>query len=264
MVLKMFHVRNIRVKSFGQQTAFAKVFSKISKLFQLSHEMLDAKSERPIIKGVIFDMDGTLTIPCLDFKKLKQELKIPLTRDILEYVSELPENQKLSAFKIIEDFETDGRKNLKLQPGIQELFKFLLQDTNLKVGLITRNDQTSVDHFLCKFKAEHNSLFDDNSSPFSIMLTREFKPVKPDPASVFHICSEWNIKPENIIVVGDDVKDIDCGKNAGTFTILVNNTSNNSAKAKASFNIDSLPEIIHLLRNNFAVVTSYDSQTTDR
>ena len=48
------------------------------------------------------------------------------------------------------------------------------------------------------------------------ILTRDFKPAKPDPAPVFHICKQWKIECCNVVVVGDHRHDIECGKSAGT------------------------------------------------
>ena len=39
--------------------------------------------------------------------------------------------------------------------------------------------------------------------------------MKPDPAAVHHICSNWNVPEETVFVVGDSLHDIDCGKEAG-------------------------------------------------
>ena len=47
------------------------------------------------------------------------------------------------------------------------------------------------------------------------MITRDFEPVKPDPAAVHHICAGWGCSPEDVMVVGDDKTDIECGNRAG-------------------------------------------------
>lgn len=48
------------------------------------------------------------------------------------------------------------------------------------------------------------------------ILTREFQPVKPHPAAILHIASKWNMKPQNMIMIGDDKHDILCGSSAGS------------------------------------------------
>ena len=100
--------------------------------------------------GVVFDMDGTLTVPCLDFKKLRQLLGIIDNSDILSHVAGLSEIKKREAMTIIEKFEEEGRENLQVQSGIKELFQFLNGESGLNVGLVTRNSGEAVDHFLSK------------------------------------------------------------------------------------------------------------------
>lgn len=42
---------------------------------------------------------------------------------------------------------------------------------------------------------------------FSPALSREFRPYKPDPAPLLHICSLWDVQPNEVIMVGDSLKD---------------------------------------------------------
>ena len=42
---------------------------------------------------------------------------------------------------------------------------------------------------------------------FSPALSREFRPYKPDPAPLLHICSAWEVQPNEVIMVGDSLKD---------------------------------------------------------
>ena len=39
--------------------------------------------------------------------------------------------------------------------------------------------------------------------------------MKPDPAALLHIADTWKTEPSRLIMVGDDEKDILCGKSAG-------------------------------------------------
>eukprot|EP00795_Rhopilema_esculentum_P006002 gene6002-11370_t len=200
------------------------------------------------LHGVVFDMDGTLTVPCLDFMKLRKQLCINKNIDILAHVDSLVGNEKDNAMKTIEAFEEEGRKSLELQPGIEELFTFLLHETSLrpKLALVTRNNTLAVKHFLEKCATDN--VCADAHELFSIILTRDFKPVKPHPAALLHIASKWDTDPNNIIIVGDDKHDILCGKSAGAMTVLLNNEKNEAAKELAEYNVDKLTEIIPILK----------------
>ena len=99
------------------------------------------------VHGIVFDLDGTLTLPVLDFAKLRSNLQCPKGVDILQFCNSKSGSEKELALQLVEEFEEEGRKNTKLQPGVFELLKFLSQ-CGLKRALITRNSQASVDKFL--------------------------------------------------------------------------------------------------------------------
>ena len=42
---------------------------------------------------------------------------------------------------------------------------------------------------------------------FSPALSREFRPYKPDPTPLLHICSSWEVQPNEVMMVGDSLKD---------------------------------------------------------
>ena len=136
------------------------------RVWRLKSSSLPLKMESTL-QGLVFDMDGTLTMPCLDFKKLRKLLNIDDKVDILGHVETLAKGEREKSMKIIEGFEDEGRRNLELQPGIDELFNFLVKDTNLKLALLTRNDTKAVEHFLGK--CSENNAFPSNNVPFSIV-----------------------------------------------------------------------------------------------
>ena len=67
------------------------------------------------IRGVIFDMDGTLTLPVLRFAEMKEKLGLKPTDDILPTVQKFPPEERAKAFEIIEEFEREGVENMKVQ-----------------------------------------------------------------------------------------------------------------------------------------------------
>lgn len=44
---------------------------------------------------------------------------------------------------------------------------------------------------------------------------------KPDPAPLLHIARELDVKPGQLAMIGDGVQDIECGRNAGAFSVGV-------------------------------------------
>ena len=60
------------------------------------------------IRGVIFDMDGTLTVPVLDFVEMRTRLGLPLGTDILPAVLNMSSEERERAMSIIHEMEDEG------------------------------------------------------------------------------------------------------------------------------------------------------------
>jgi phosphoglycolate phosphatase-like HAD superfamily hydrolase len=63
---------------------------------------------------------------------------------------------------------------------------------------------------------------------FSPIITREFRPPKPDPAGILHIAKDWGLEGRGgrLIMVGDSIDDITAGRKAGAATVLLANDGN--------------------------------------
>lgn len=57
------------------------------------------------VKGICFDMDGTLTIPALDFAKMRELTGVPDGKPILETVLQYPEPRRSEAMAVIKQVE---------------------------------------------------------------------------------------------------------------------------------------------------------------
>ncbi|KAK4776350.1 hypothetical protein SAY86_005038 [Trapa natans] len=96
---------------------------------------------------------------------------------------------------------------------------------------------------------------------FSPALSREFRPYKPDPAPLLHICSSWNIQPNEVKMEGDSLKDdIACGKRAGAFTSFLDQSGRyedsqfDFVDLKPDLKASSLSGIFHLLEAHFDLI----------
>ncbi|XP_057547271.1 haloacid dehalogenase-like hydrolase domain-containing protein At2g33255 isoform X2 [Amaranthus tricolor] len=209
------------------------------------------------LRGVVFDMDGTLTVPVIDFPAMykavlgeEQYLTIksqnPSGIDILHHIESWNPNEQQKAYQIIADFERQGLDRLQIMPGATELCGFL-DSKKIRKGLITRNVKDSVDIFHLRF-----------GMTFSPALSREFRPCKPDPAPLLHICSTWDVQPDEVIMIGDSLKDdVVCGKRAGAYTCLLDENGRYDSPEFASvehqpdFKVSSLTEVHSLLETHF-------------
>ena len=183
----------------------------------------------PHLRGVIFDMDGTLTEPVIDFAGMRRRLGIP-TGDILATVRAWPEAQRRTAFDVIEEIEEDARLRMTIRPGTVELLAFL-DRSGIRRGLITRNTTRAVDCLVKRLGTD-----------FSEVVTREFDPVKPDPASALHVSRKWGIAPSEIMLLGDYRDDLLCGNAAGMRTCLLKTDRNHEFAALAHYVVDDLKQ----------------------
>ena len=221
---------------------FAKVESaKTEHLQSVIYELVEYKNKSDIImhkreiKGIIFDMDGTLTIPSINFTELRNVLGISPNQDLLGVLSSFNEEQKKHHLETIERFELEALKNTKLQPEVNSVL-IAFSKANIKMGIITRNSFISAEKVL--------SLIDVDFEP---ILTREFTPVKPNPAPINHILKHWGVLPEDALMVGDYQDDIICGTNAGTHTCFFSNPDQASFSELADFTISSFLELKEII-----------------
>jgi HAD superfamily hydrolase (TIGR01549 family) len=179
-------------------------------------------------------MDGTITVPVLDFKKIRAETGI-LTGDLVETISAMSPADAARAWAVIERHEEEGRRRIKLQPGARRVLK-KLSAAGLRLGLLTRNTRKSADHLL--------SLLDNK---FDCVLTREFHIVKPDPGTVRHILEQWSLPPREALVIGDHLDDLRCAKAAGARSCFFRNPGAASYAEHADHTVDSFDGLAELV-----------------
>jgi len=200
------------------------------------------------IKGVIFDMDGTLTMPVIDFVEMRRRCGV-LTGDLLDTIAGWPADKQHAAHKAIQEVEEEALVRMQLMPGLLELCSFL-GSQNLPRGLVTRNVDTSVKYF-------HDNHF--TLTPFWPALSRDFKPYKPNPGALLHICQQWSILPQEAIMIGDSAKDdVVAGNRAGMDTILLDTTgayvdrSSLQGEMKPTHIVSSLAQVCELLQHDYS------------
>ncbi|KAG2433471.1 hypothetical protein HYH02_012589 [Chlamydomonas schloesseri] len=177
---------------------------------------------KPILRGVVFDMDGTLLKPVIDFAEMRRRVGVtPEMGDILDVINTWPEERRAQAYATIAEIEEQALKDMSVMPGAPELCAFL--DRNgLPRGLITRNVRRSV-HYFHEFLGTQP--FQPSIQPFQPAITRECEfPYKPSPAALQHIAQSWGVAASEVMMVGDSIKDdIVSGNRAGSLTCYLDN-----------------------------------------
>ncbi|KAH7663979.1 HAD-like protein, partial [Dioscorea alata] len=124
-----------------------------------------ATTRKASLKGVVFDMDGTLTVPVIDFPAMYRTVLGEDTYasllsaspsgsiDILHHIETWAPAEQQRVYEIIADFERQGLDRLQIMPGALKLCGFLdsKKISFYRRGLITRNVDAAVDLFHHRF-----------------------------------------------------------------------------------------------------------------
>lgn len=162
-----------------------------------------------MIRGMIFDLDGTLLDTGLDFAAIRRDLGLPAETPILEALAELSPGEHCDRqWEIVRDHELAGARRAVVYDGVRE-FLAELQRRDIPQAILTRNSRESAELALARLDWR-----------FSPVLTREDAPPKPDPSGLLEICRRWRLAPERVAFCGDYLYDLEAGRRAGMTTIL--------------------------------------------
>lgn len=157
------------------------------------------------IRGVIFDLDGTLAHSNPDFDGLRRELAISSDTDILSHIDSLPSGElQQQAIEIVHHYERQSSLNASWIEGAKELIAFLQQQA-LPLAILTRNMPEAAQITIDKL-----------SINIDLVLTRYDAAPKPHPEGIQLICQQWQLAPTDILYVGDYVFDLQTARNAGS------------------------------------------------
>ena len=162
-------------------------------------------------RAVIFDLDGTLTEPLLDFDAIRDEIGLRPGLPILEQLAAGDDALRAHGEVIMRRHERDAMARATLADGCVELLAHL-RARDVPAAILTRNVREVVETFMRKF---------DFDRVFAASYTREDGPPKPSPHGVLHLCRHMGVTPHDTLVVGDFSFDIVAGRSAGCRTALV-------------------------------------------
>jgi HAD superfamily hydrolase (TIGR01549 family) len=187
------------------------------------------------IRGVIFDMDGTLTTMCFDFAAIKAEANVGDV-DLLDYLACAQGAERERIHQIILKYEKIAAARTKLNRGARTVLRGLRQ-RRLPTALLTRNSRRSVD-LVCRRLG----------LTFDIAISREDGPYKPSPEPIRNIARRWGVTPAEVLMVGDYKWDVLCAHNAGApCAVLVADGTVPEWGKNATFVIRRLAEVLAIV-----------------
>jgi len=162
-----------------------------------------------MFRGVIFDLDGTITVNNLDFAVIRQEIGLAGGQPILEYMDTAPPEEQARVSEILERHERQAAETAELNDGATELLLHLARK-GIKTALLTRNSRGSA-----------RVVMDRHGLAFDLVVAREDAEPKPSPQPVLLIADRLGMPPQDMLMVGDYKFDIMSGQAAGAKTALL-------------------------------------------
>ena len=185
--------------------------------------------------AIIFDLDGTLTRPFLNFDAIRAEIGI-VAGPILEAMDRMDPAGRQRAETILLRHEWEAAEHGQLYEGAVQVVA-ACRERGYPVAVLTRNARPVVDYLLGK----HGFVFD-------AIRTREDGAVKPSAEPLLSICRELNADPRRSWMVGDYLFDIMSGQAAGARTVLmIGEAAPPEFAPRADFVIRRLAELLAIL-----------------
>jgi HAD superfamily hydrolase (TIGR01509 family) len=161
------------------------------------------------VRGVVFDLDGTLVVQELDFEAMRREIGLPPGTPLLEALERMDGPARAAALAVLRRHELAAAETARLTPGVAA-FLDLLAARGVRRAVLSRNMREAVEKVLSRCGVA-----------FDLVLAREDAPYKPSPEGLWQICAAWGLSPAEVLMVGDYLYDIQAGRAAGTRTALV-------------------------------------------
>jgi len=196
-----------------------------------------------VINGIIFDLDGTLIqLPIryeVIFEKLQnlfdtQDEFKPLIPTILEKANN---DAKLiqQAFDLICEEETQAAKNFKIIDNAIDTLNYF-KNRNYSLSLVTMQCMKAAKLVLDKMQI---------SELFSSIITRDDSIQRS--IQIKNSVEILSLSPDNVIVIGDRIHDVQSAKEVGCSAILFNKDKLNSFKE-----CRVISELVELTKINFS------------
>ncbi|MBL9092526.1 MAG: HAD family hydrolase [Planctomycetaceae bacterium] len=163
---------------------------------------------RSPVRGVVFDLDGTLVDSALDFDAMRAEMGLAAGVPVLETLATMAEHDAARCHEILHRHERNGAERATVMLGAAE-FIHELHRRGLKQAVWTRNSRAVALATLERV----GLVFDD-------VISRDDAPPKPDPTAILDLCRRWRVEPRETVMLGDYTFDMEAGRRAGARTVL--------------------------------------------
>lgn len=184
------------------------------------------------LRAVLFDMDGTLLDTAPDFIAVAQAMRLARglpripDQDVRDVVSGGARAMVLSAFDVdplsdefealrlefLDRYQRHCAVESHLYDGMSELLADIEQ-ANLIWGVVTNKPLRFAEPIMHQLGLASRSAV--------LVCPDHVSKSKPDPEPMLLACSQLDLDPSTVLFVGDDLRDIESGRAAGSRTAAV-------------------------------------------
>jgi len=192
------------------------------------------------IKAVIFDLDGTITEPFFDFDAIRKEMGLSSDAGpVWEAMEKMSIERRREVEAILNFYEEKAVTESTLNFGAKQTLDEL-RSRGIYIGILTRNRRENA----LAVGKKHGLEFDG-------VLGREEGPVKPDCFGILKLARQFQVKPEETLMVGDYLYDLLCARSAGAVSVLLKNHSRADGFVEhADFIIENIGQILQIIEDN--------------
>ena len=192
-----------------------------------------------MIKGIIFDLDGTLVRLPIRYDLIQNNLKkIFNTQDEFKpLIASIGSHAKGDASKMHEAFESICKEESKAVDDleiIENAFDVLefFKSKQLKLGLVTMQCKKAVEKIFAR---------DNQLNVFSSVISRD--DIYDRKEQIEKILVKLQLLPDEAIVIGDRIHDIVSAKKVGCRAILVNREKSDQVDVETIEKLSNLTKI---------------------
>lgn len=184
------------------------------------------------LRAILFDMDGTLLDTAPDFIAVAQAMRLAHGLDrvpdqqVRDVVSGGARAMVLSAFDVdplsdefemlrlefLDRYQTHCAVESQLYDGMAELLADI-ERANLLWGVVTNKPLRFAEPIMHQLGLSSRSAV--------LICPDHVSRSKPDPEPMLLACSQLGLDPSSVLFVGDDLRDIESGRAAGSRTAAV-------------------------------------------
>ena len=187
------------------------------------------------IKGVVFDMDGTLVDSIYDWPAIRRELGVS-GASIIDELNGLGEPERGRRWAELEAIEGSASRAAELHEGAADLLE-LLAARGLATALVTNNSDANTGELLERF-----------GLGFDVVVTRDSGFWKPSGKPIAEAVRRLGLEPGVCLGVGDSHYDLLAAREAGLAAVCMLNDGHGLHAGEAELSFADIPAFMRYLK----------------